>query len=200
LSKDRREQIVAAARALLADDPQSSLAVRTVATRAGIGASTLRYYFPTQQALREAVLVTALEPQLSDLRISDPGIPARDRLRECLEQLLPPVETEGVTADGWLDVLVATFGPNGSTQARQAWAAYILHSRARIARWLDILAEEGTPAREGAERGAVFLLTFVDGLAVGRILPAVRLDLDAERAALQDAIDSVLRPPDHISR
>ena len=41
------EQILEAARSVIAESGVAALSVRTVAARAGIGASTLRYHFPT---------------------------------------------------------------------------------------------------------------------------------------------------------
>ncbi|GMA28867.1 TetR/AcrR family transcriptional regulator [Arenivirga flava] len=192
MSNERRSQIITAARELLAINPRDTLAVRSVAERAGIGKSTLRHYFPTQQELREAVLASSFGSSLSDLRIADRSVPAGERLRECLEQLIPPMHAEAGTVDGWLDVLTATFGSTGSGEARLAWASHVLHARTRVTSWLTTLAEEGAVAGERAGFQAQYLLTFMDGLAISRILPVAHLEPHVEDALFQSAIDAVL--------
>ncbi|QTV79795.1 TetR/AcrR family transcriptional regulator [Microbacterium sp. NIBRBAC000506063] len=86
---DRRKQILAAARELAATGGLAAVSVRSVATRAGIGASTLRHYFPTQQELHDAVLGATFDANLRDLRIAETAVSAEDRLVECLWQFLP---------------------------------------------------------------------------------------------------------------
>lgn len=192
---ERRQQIVRAARDVIAEKGTAGLSVRAVVARAGIGASTLRYYFPSQRDLYEAVFAAVLDATLSDLRIHDTAVPPGERLAECLAQLLPPAPPLGQSAGRWLDVLASTFGPGGSPEARLAWSALSGRARSRVTAWLEALAGEGAVAadRPTIERHARLLLTVVDGLALGRLVPVDRLDEPEERAVLSDAVAAVLR-------
>ncbi|WP_158277218.1 TetR/AcrR family transcriptional regulator [Serinibacter arcticus] len=190
----RRDQIVEAARRLLAADPESSPTVRAVALEAGIGASTLRHYFPTQRALREAVLDRALEEPPSELAIRDSSRPPAERLTECLLQLLPPQAlVEELPFSRWAEALAAVFGPDATAESRLAWAANGAQLRRRVAGWLAVLAEEGAVAPGSEERSARLLMTVVDGLATSRILPVARHDAAEELQVLDDAVAAVLR-------
>lgn len=192
---ERREQIVRAARELIAEKGTAGFSVRGVAARAGIGASTLRYYFPSQRDLYEAVFGAAFDATLLDLRIHDTAVPPGERLAECLAQLLPPAPPPEQAVERWMDVIAATFGPDGAPEAGLAWSAVSRRARARVTAWLDLLAAEGVVAGDGPaiERHARLLLTVVDGLALGRLVPIERLDEEQERAVLADAVAAVLR-------
>lgn len=188
---DRSHQIVEAARALLEEDPRSSLAVRKVAERAGIGATTLRHYFPTQRSLREAILVESFRTPLGDERIHDASLPAEERLHECLRQLLPPSTGKPLSTSGWLDTLITTFGEPGSSVARLAWEGRVTEHVNAVTRWLTILSEEGL--FRSALRGRVlFLLACVDGLAVSRLTFPLASDQDEETSVLRSAIRAAL--------
>ncbi|HEX7303727.1 helix-turn-helix domain-containing protein [Lentzea sp.] len=190
----RRRQIVDAARALLAEDPESTLAVRAVAERAGIGASTLRHYFPTQQALHEAIFADALGDAPSELRIHDTSVPAETRLRECLAQLLPPPQPMGrAAADRMLTVLSTTFGSGSTAEARNTWGAHTVRALDAIAGWLRVLADQGAIAENGLPRRARFLLAVVEGIALSRIVPVARPTEDEEVGVLDDALSVVFR-------
>jgi len=193
MADDRKRQIIEAARALVRDDPHSSLSVRSVAERAGVGASTLRHYFPSQHDLREAVYEAMFEPIASDLRIHEATVPARERLRECLVQLLPPTMPAGAPIDGWLSTISAAFGSSAAPEARAGWTSYVTNTRRQIIGWLRVLADEGAVAGGSEERSARLLLTVVDGLTIARIIPASHLDAEMEAAVLDDALTTVLR-------
>lgn len=192
---ERREQIVRAAREVIAEKGTAGFSVRAVAARAGIGASTLRYYFPSQRDLYEAVFGAAFDATLLDLRIRDASVPPGERLAECLVQLLPPAPPPEQAVERWLDVVTATFGPDGAPEARLAWSAVSRRARSRVTAWLAALAAEGALAADVAsvDRHARLLLTVVDGLALGRLVPIERLDEAQERSVLADAVAAVLR-------
>lgn len=191
----RRDQIVAAARRLLAADPGSNPTVRAVAQEAGIGASTLRHYFPTQRALRDAVLDISSEEAPSELGIHDTARPPAERLTECLLQLLPPrALVEDLPFDHWVAALNAVFGPEGTPEARLTWASQGANHRRQVAGWLTVLAGEGVVVPGTEDRAALFLLTMIDGLAQSRIIPVARLDPAEELAVLDDAVAAVVRP------
>ncbi|APY84832.1 TetR/AcrR family transcriptional regulator [Streptomyces alfalfae] len=194
MAGSRRQQIVEAARSILSEDPQSTLAVRTVAARVGIGASTLRHYFPTQQSLHEAIFAAALEDTPSEMRIHDTSTPARTRLRECLVQLLPPQQPiSGAAADRILTALSTSFGSSSTDEARNAWGAYTLRTLDAIVGWLRVLAHQGVITDVDLRRRARFLLTVVEGIALTRIIPVTRPTSAEEEAILDDALSVVFR-------
>ncbi len=168
--------------------------MRGVAARAGIGASTLRYYFPSQRDLYEAVFGAAIDATMLDLRIRDTAVPPGERLAECLAQLLPPAPPPEQAVERWMDVITSTFGPGGAPESRLAWSAVSRRARARVTAWLEALAAEGAVAsdRRAVERHARLLLTVVDGLALGRLVPIERLDERQERGVLADAVAAVV--------
>jgi len=192
---DRYQQIVDAGRALLVDDPRAGLSVRSVAERAGVGASTLRHHFPTQRELHEAIYGAFYDTKIDDLRIRDTSIAPRDRLRECLMQLLPPAQPATLPLDGWVTAITSAFGSSASPEARTAWTASVIHTRHQIVQWLETLALEGAVAAGTEERSARFLIVALDGLSLARVIPASRLEPDAEAAVLDDAISAALRYP-----
>jgi AcrR family transcriptional regulator len=104
---DTRTKIVAAARDLVLDGSASGPSVRAVAARAGVGASTLRHYFPTQPELMEAVMVAVYADAMPDERIGDASVPAGVRLVECLTNLLTPVVARHSRQrlESWLAIL-----------------------------------------------------------------------------------------------
>lgn len=190
---DTRERIVAAATVLCTEDPTTRPSVRVVAARAGVGASTLRYYFPTQRALFDAVLQTSFEQQYPDERIHDTTIPAGDRLRECLTNLLTPVGVGVQAREFWLQLL--TFANTSeSARAESAFTNIARVAGDRVESWLEVLEAEGAITPGHRARHAEFLLTLIDGLAIARALPSDDADRNGEQVVLQDAVTAVLRP------
>ncbi|GAA0228640.1 TetR/AcrR family transcriptional regulator [Cryptosporangium japonicum] len=184
---DRRTQIVAAARELLGENAERALSVRSVAARAGVGASTLRHYFPTQRELYRAVFDTAYDETARDLRIDDPDVPAVDRLVECLAQLLPP----HLPFETWVVVLSGMVGSDSTADSRLAWTSFVERSRVRVVDWLTRLEQEGAVAPGPVERRARLLLVVVDGLSIGRMLQGHRAEQE-ELDVLRDAVEAIV--------
>lgn len=185
----RRDQIVEAARALLEEGEPRALSVRVVAARSGVGASTLRHYFPTQLDLRSAVLATYIDDAIGDARILDEAITPRDRLIECLLQFLPPT----LDATTWRLAIGGLFGEESAVKGGdRTWALLAERYHGRVAAWLGILVAEG--AVEGdVDRHARFLVAVVDGLAIGRLAEASATRDSDERQVIEDAVDAVVR-------
>jgi AcrR family transcriptional regulator len=187
-----REKVLKAAAEMLAEDAAARLSVRAVAARAGVSTGSLRFHFPTQRDLREAVLGRIYEYVMPDDPIRDPSLPARDRLVSCLRQVLAPA---GVGADarrGWTIVYETFIAPEPTEQVR---AAYLAHEQAgmrRIEYWLTVLVEEGALPRQDHTRAVRFLSTVLDGLSIERALPAGESILRTETETLYTAVDAVL--------
>lgn len=190
---DRREEILAAARSLAAEQGMSSLSVRTVAARAGIGASTLRHYFPSQRVLYDAVLGEVMARHLQDLRIRDESVPPGERLAECLAQFLPDRDAVDGALESWFATVVTLVGPDATPELRRGWAALVRHSRARVEQWLEILAGQGLLRQGEPARHARLLLATVDGIGLAMLMPEGALTRAEADEVLSDVVGAVVR-------
>ena len=196
---DRREQILDAAGALVAEGGFAAASVRAVASRAGIGASTMRYWFPTQEALSAAVAQRMLSSQLDDARIDDASVPAAERLVECLDQFLPTAEGPEVgprgpvtQAETWFALVASAVGPAVTPIGQALYAGMLDTSRARVEGWLQRLAHEGALSTAEVPVAVLALLTRIDGLVLGLVLPGSTLDLATARAILARDVEHLL--------
>ncbi|MCL3861775.1 TetR/AcrR family transcriptional regulator [Actinotalea sp. K2] len=192
---DRRSQILRAAHEIATTDGLSGVSVRHVAARAGIGASTLRHYFPTQQDLFDAVLGTMLDAQLSDLRIKDATVAPAIRLTECVAQLLPATDADVVRLEGWLAGYAAAIGPTRTEQQRAVLAALSRRARDRVGGWLAVLDAEDALRSPDLDQAAIILLAMVDGLALGLITPEGGATLERAREALARVVEAAVVAP-----
>jgi TetR/AcrR family transcriptional regulator, cholesterol catabolism regulator len=188
---DTRARIISAAAEILMDGTDSRPSVRAVATRAGIGASTLRHHFRTQHELVDAVLESIYRTALPDERIGDSSVPADVRLAECLSSLLTPVGSPEQAREMWRQ-LFRTFVDSDQRTTGPGYAALVRHTRKRVESWLAVLEAEGALSAGDRTLRARYLLTVVDGLAVGRALPDEAQDPRNEAAILRTAVHAVL--------
>lgn len=164
--------------------------VRRVAAEAGIGASTLRHYFPTQRDLFRAVVLELAPDPISDRRIRDRSIPALTRLTECVMQFLPPDDASAMLAD-FVDSLATAFGADPKPEMAAAYAEQTRLARARIVGWLRLLADEGH-AHGDLVAHAQTIGILVDGLALQLVTdPSFTLP-DARAAAERLLVATVL--------
>ncbi len=199
-----RERIMEAAKAMMQEGAER-LSVRAVAARAGIGASTLRHYFPTQHDLLNSVLTSVYETAMPDERIRDTTVPPRDRLRECLWSIFDPITTPDEAKDVWVKMLESFAGSQVSQDMQAGYRVIIAQAERRVGAWLAILEEEGALAPGDNARRTHFLLTVVDGLSVERALPRSESYLEDAAATLALAVDAVfdgagvrVRPPQRL--
>ena len=188
----RREQILTAAGELASEAGLSALSVRAVARRSGIGASTLRHYFPTQQDLYTAVLQARFDAQLEDRSIGDSTQPAAQRLVDCVSQFLPPADDQVQQLQHWLGMHAAALGPESTTQAHDLLAAFSARANERIGHWLATLAEEGALRHADQDRAHLLLNTVIDGLSLQFLTPGPEISLDAARAVLTDVVTGLI--------
>lgn len=195
---DRREQILAAAREVAADNGVSSLSVRQVAARAGIGASTLRYYFPSQSALYDAVVGDIFDAQLDDLRISDVTVPADIRLTEVMLQFLPATPEQVPQLHGWFALYAAGLNQDRDEPSERLLTSLVGHARDRIGRWLGVLEDEGALRAEDRDRHITVLTAMADGLSLALLAPGTTVTLHQSHATLTDVVQRLLlkqQPP-----
>lgn len=188
---DRRAQILAAAEALVREGGIEALSVRSVAARTGIGASTLRYYFPSQRDLNEAVAARLLVVELDDRRIGDRRMSPARRLVECLEQFVDTGD-DRAAALGWLDLVHAAVTGGPDSLAAHLLAGFSVTARERVQDWLARLAAEGQLAVDDLGRATSDLLVRIDGIALARLTPPTPIDVDTARRLLREEVERLL--------
>lgn len=186
----RRREILRAADRLVAEQGIKALTVRNVAARTGIGASTLRYYFPTQQDLYTEVLGRTFDAQLDDLNIADRTLSPTQRLTECMTQFLPATDADVPQLAGWLRMYTATLEPDGP-QTRLL-SAFGQRARTRVDAWLATLDGEGALRPGSRNHHTLVLLAMIDGLCLGLITPDTPFTLEHAKAVLVDVVAGVV--------
>lgn len=187
---DRRAEILAAAGELIQEGGPAAASVRAVAARAGVGASTLRHYFPTQQALSEAVFRHQFRLQGDDRGLSDTSRPAAERLTDCLLQFLPSAPEDVPALRSWLALYNSTVQADGGGLTASL-SVLTDESYVLVRDWLGRLRAEGVAAPDDAETAAR-LLSRVDGLCLGLLNPGAPIDLPMARRIMRAEVRAVL--------
>jgi AcrR family transcriptional regulator len=177
---------------LFGENPAARLSVRAVASRAGVSTGSLRYHFPTQRALQDEVLTRIYDLVVSDDRIHDRTVPARDRLVDCLRQVLTGVGVGKQAREATLKVVEEFIASEPTEQTRAAYLAIEREVRRRVEYWLTVLTNEGALPDGDNTRRARFLITVINGLGLERALPAEDSILQTETDTLYMAVDCVL--------
>lgn len=191
----RREQILAAASELAAERGMGAVSVRAVAARAGVGASTLRHYFPTQSELFQALVGRSFNNGLSDLNIADAKRPAAERLCTCMAQFLPADDGQVRELEGWLSLYASAFGPGRSAAGAQLLASLQKHANRRVRGWLAVLEAEGAALREDQDRNTMTLLAIVDGLCMDLLVGRSGSTVSEARGVLLNIVTRVIVAP-----
>lgn len=185
-----RDRILAAAAAMLADDPAATLSVRAVAQRAGVSTGSLRHFFPTQRDLIDAVVakIAAIQPTDElESALHDTARPAVDRLVDLLRGTLRDALADDSARERLRSALAAPRPTLTDEQAAPTLALERLGLR-RIAGWVTTLhAETANESDAGtllvdADAGARFLGTVLTGLVTEQALPGA-----LSRAAFHDS-------------
>lgn len=166
LAKKQRERIIDSAYALALRDGISSLSVRKAANEASIGPSTLRYYFPSQDELRIAVVDRFLENTLSDAHILDSSLRPSDRMIECLQQFLPSSKTQESSSALWSETAETGVPSPDLELTNQILGIATSHTHRRIAHWLSVLREEGALLPNELNQTITLLCALVNGLSI----------------------------------
>ncbi|WP_219825285.1 TetR/AcrR family transcriptional regulator [Nonomuraea typhae] len=153
-----------------------------------------QFHFPTQRALQDEVLTRLYDVVVSDERIHDRGVPARDRLVDCLRQVLAPAGVGAGARQAHRTIHEQFIAPEPTEQVREAYFALEREGRRRVEYWLTVLTQEGALAPGDTSRRAKFLLTVLNGLALERALPSEGSILQSENDTLYMAVDAVLNP------
>lgn len=187
-----RERIIAAAVAMLGEDATTSLSVRAVAARAGVSTGSLRHFFPTQRALRDTVLANLYTWVVPDDRIHDSSARPRDRLVDCLRNVLAPAAPGAQAREAAGTLFHSFIAPEPTDEIRTAYLAMDREGQRRVESWLAVLTREGALPDGDNTRRARFLMTVLNGLATERALPADDSILQSETETLYMAVDCVL--------
>lgn len=192
MNESQRLRIISAARTLASQDGMEALTVRKVAKAAGIGPSTLRYYFPTQEALHTEVIRREFDQALSDLDIKNPSRPALDRLVECLLQFLPTNEEDldMITQLPAGPTTVSTLG--GPNIANHLLDLATQQARVRVRHWLDLLHQEGVFPNRPSDTKVSVLCALVNGLSLDLASSAPSLSVDDAASVLEDAVQQLI--------
>ncbi|GAA3543447.1 hypothetical protein GCM10022222_28910 [Amycolatopsis ultiminotia] len=187
-----RDRILQAAMTMFGEDPGARLSVRAVAARAGVSTGSLRYHFPTQRALQDTVLAGIYDVITPGDRIHDRSAPARDRLIDCLRQVLALAGLGDQARAAWGEVFTAYIQPEPTEENRAAYLAIDREAQRRVEYWLTVLGNEGALPEGDNSRRARFLVTVLNGLSIARALPSEESILTTETETLQTAVDCVL--------
>ena len=187
-----RDRILWTAMTMIGEDASTSLSVRAVAARAGVSSGSLRYHFPTQRALQDAVLTGLYDVLVPDGRIHETHIPPRDRLVDCLRQVLEPAGVGEQSRKGWLHIVENFIASEPTPDVRDTYLSYEREGQRRVSYWLTVLVDEGALVPGDNDRRARFLNTVIDGLSIQRALPAEESILRTETETLYMAVDFVL--------
>ena len=193
---DRREEIIQAAIELAQKEGPKAATVRAVAQHAGIGASTLRYYFPTQSDLGRAVAERLISSATPDLNTRDSSRPPHERLAECMIQFLPPTD-ESVEAmvSAWVAQMARLYDPQSGEGSAQMMTRLYEVGLGRITGWLQALAQEGHIDEADTPRAASVLSASCDGLMFQ--LGAKALTLDEAKSHVTWLSATVLQSKSH---
>ena len=148
---------------------QASLSVRAVAKEAGIGASTLRHYFPTQSDLHEAIARGSMDVAVKDFSIDDSSLDPAERLFECCAQFLPTHEHRDMQLELWFTMHMSALGPDRRERVpHDSSSTGTTSPMTCLHRWLGILADEGHI--DSAEVATVFHRPVHDARRAGSAL------------------------------
>jgi len=187
-----RDKILLAAMKMFGEDPGARLSVRAVAARAGVSTGSLRYHFATQRELQDEVLTRIYDLVISDDRIHDSSVPARDRLVDCLRQVLAGIGVGTQAREAMRKVVDEFITPEPTEEIHASYLAIDREVRRRVEYWLTVLTNEGALPEGENTRRARFLLTVINGLGLERALPAEDSILQSETDTLYTAVDCVL--------
>ncbi|MBB5078383.1 TetR/AcrR family transcriptional regulator [Nonomuraea endophytica] len=187
-----RDKVLLAAMQMIGENPGAKLSVRAVAARAGVSTGSLRFHFPTQRALQDQVLTRLYDVIVDENRIHDRTVPARERLVDCLRQVLAPAGVGAGAREAHRVIHEQFIAPEPTEQVQQAYLTLEREGRRRVEYWLTVLTSEGALTPGDTSRRAQFLLTVLNGLALERALPAEGSILQAENDTLYMAVDAVL--------
>lgn len=190
-----RDRILIAAATMLGEDPTVRLSVRAVAARAGVSTGSLRHFFPSQRQLIDEVAAGIAGLVADGDALADTSIPAQERLLSCLRQVLAATGTGEQARRVWRTTVEAFVVDDPDVESAETYLALDQAGRRQMEQWLTTLTDEGALAPGDDAQRARFLNTVLEGLSVGRALPADGPRLAAEEHVLRFAVAAVFATP-----
>ncbi|WNV87908.1 TetR/AcrR family transcriptional regulator [Umezawaea sp. Da 62-37] len=187
-----REELVQAALRLANKSGYGALSVRGVAREAGVGATTLRHYFPSQVDLHHAVTTELVTSVLNDLAIEDDTEDPAVRLYDCLEQFLPLPAQESSLRGGWFDLYCTALAPDAAPALKNVLRGAHEASTVAVHRWLSVLSAQGHVAEQDIDDHAAYVLAMINGLHLCAVIEPDRFDLPRERRLLRWYVHQLL--------
>ena len=187
-----RDRILESAVELARDGGVRSVSVRAVASAAGVGPTTLRYYFPTQAALQQAIAERLVLTALDDRDIADDHQPAAQRLFDCVVQFLPADDADVAALDVWLELYRLSSGPSRSEPTGQLVSQSRRVSKQVLRDWLATLSDQGHLDSDRIDTHVVQLLALIDGIHLSLLLDRGSFRLEDARQTVRWYIDHAL--------
>lgn len=181
---EKRELILDAALKLASTEGLGALSVRSVAAAAGVGATTLRHYFPSQALLHQAVVSRSVSRSLNDLHIRDTTRPPVPRLYECLLQFLPEPQEQDLALNGWFELQTLALGSSANEGVREMLRTGHGESCDTVRRWLRVLTEEGHTPTDDVDALSRRFVALVNGLHLELLLEPGSADLRSAKETL----------------
>ncbi|MCA1219094.1 TetR family transcriptional regulator [Streptomyces sp. 8L] len=195
---DKRQHILDVATRLAGTDGLRGLSVRSVAAAAGVGATTLRAYFPSQALLYRAVAERVVSYALSNDRIQEASLAPAERLYASLRQFLPGAADPQSALVVWFELLTLALGPDASAEVLEMVRSGHEESALITSRWFSLLAADGCTLSSTPEVLADRFLALVDGLHLRLLFDRDEKGLDrAENTLRWFAEQSLTSPGEH---
>lgn len=190
----RRDDIIAAAIRLTerSNPGEATLSVRAVAREAGVGASTLRHYFPTQADLHEEIARSVMDVSVKDFAITDSALDPGQRLFDCCAQFLPTHEDRELQLDAWSTVHLKALGPENRDVSRRLLDHAHDVTYDCLHRWLGTLVDEGHLDAAEVGPASIALATMLDGITLHSIITPDRITIEVAHEQLRWMIDRIL--------
>ncbi|MGH8921787.1 MAG: TetR/AcrR family transcriptional regulator [Actinomycetes bacterium] len=192
---DKRQHILDVATRLAGTEGLRGLSVRSVAAAAGVGATTLRTYFPSQAQLYRAVAERMVSHALSNDWIQDSSLTPAERLYASLRQFLPNAAQRQYALTVWFELITLAVGPEANAEVLELVNSGQAESISISIRWFKQLADDGCALRESPEVLADRFETVVDGLQLHLLLDQDEAALDRAEDTLRWFVEQALADP-----
>ncbi|MFI5395027.1 MAG: TetR/AcrR family transcriptional regulator [Candidatus Binatia bacterium] len=184
----KRQGILAAAAAIFARHGYRGTNLQRVAAAAGMGKSSLYHYFPTKEALFNALAdhLFRHEAELFDALAASPR-PAAERLRTLVDAIAAMLDEWSKTGPLLLDFLRE---PRGRRRVRETFRT----ARAALARLIKDGQRAGQFRPEAAPALATIVLGCLDGLFLQEMVEPGATGAVANTTILREVLLAALRP------
>ncbi|MDT8912993.1 TetR family transcriptional regulator C-terminal domain-containing protein [Amycolatopsis sp. PS_44_ISF1] len=185
---EARERLVGAVVGLVAELGFEAVSVRQVATRAGVSAGTVQYYFPTKQAMLRAAMAEVTARVTTTVRAYHRDLPPEVAVRKTARKIVPLTEAGTEEVRVWLAFTArAAVEEDLAAEHRKTGGLLEAHVADLLAR-----ASGRTAAGAGDRANSALLLATLDGLALGAITEPRRLSGRRLARLVDSAVDQAL--------